>query len=156
MKSTAKFLTGLTLVIVALIAYYIFSSKLSVTVDVRVQPAYTNQEMFLKISEEVQSGKHEGVYSLEPMENYSLVEVTVDIRNYSPFSAEWIRLVPKSEEGDILITDADIGPKDIPSFKTGKVSLLLLTKSDEQNRGGWLEYYIFGRSHSIEVFPGQE
>ena len=153
MKSTAKFLTGITLVVVALVAYYILSSQLSVFLDVRVQPATQNAEAFLKISDEVAQGKHEGVYSLKPMEAYSFVTVTAEIKNYSPFPAEWTQLVLKAENGDLLTVSSDAGPKDIPALKEGTVSLTILTESKEPNRGGWLEYYIFGRSHSIEVFP---
>lgn len=153
MKSLAKFLTGITVVVVLLVGYYILSSTLSTTVTVQVQPASQRAEDFESLKSDVAAGKYEGVYSLGDIGSYSFVTVNVEAENFCVFPAEWAQLFLKEEPGDLLTLTSDSGPKDIDRFKADEFSVTLLTESSEPFRGGWLDYYIFGRSHSIEVFP---
>lgn len=153
MKSFAKFLTGITFVIVALLAYYIYSSNLPVQLDVSVQRASERSEEFAKIAQDVQNGVYEGLSALESIDAYSFVTLTVSAKNFSPFPAEWAQLVPKSAEGDVVSVLTDAGPKDIERFRQAGFSLTILTKNPTAERTGWLEYYILGRFHSVEALP---
>lgn len=150
MKSFAKFLTGITVVIVLLLAYYIYSSNLPLAVSVNVQRAQERKEDFDKIAMDVQAGDYENISALNSIEECYFVTIDVSAKNFSPFTAEWAQFVPKSVEGDILIVNQDAGPKDIERFKEGHFSVTILTTSPEEYRTGWLEYYVFGRFHSAE------
>ena len=153
MKATAKFLTVLTLIIVSLVVYHAISRRLSISPDLRIQPASSNPELFQKIASDVENKTYEGLESLGPIENYSFVTLKAGIKNYSPFPAEWTQLELKSEIGDLVTVNADVGPKDIAPFKTGELSLTVLTESSEAYRSGWINYYIFGRPLTVDVLP---
>lgn len=153
MKSFAKFLTGITVVIVALIAYYIYSSTLPLQMTVEVTSAAEKTEAFEKVAAAVLKGEYENVSSLQSAENYYFVTLSVSAKNFSPFPAEWAQFVPKPHEGDVLVVSSDAGPKDIDRFKEDDFTITLLTSSSDNARTGWLEYYIFGRFHSVEGVP---
>ena len=151
MKSFAKFLTGVAIVIVALLAYYIYTSSLPVVMDVHVQSALEKSEEFAQIQKDVQNGKYEGITALYSIDSYSFVTLTVSAKNFSPFPAEWAQFVPKTTDADAIVLLADAGPKDIDRFKEATFTVTILTSSPETFRTGWLEYYILGRFHSVEA-----
>ena len=153
MKSLAKFLTGITLVIAALLAYYLYSSNLPVALSVKQVSAAERSEEFNKIREDIENGKYEGVTVPHSIDAYSFVTLTVSAKNFSPFPAEWAQFVPKGMEGDIVLLPDDAGPKDIGRFKEGAFTVTYLTSNPETYRTGWLEYYILGRFHSVEALP---
>ena len=153
MKSLAKFLTGITLVIVALLAYYLYSSNLPVVVSVKQVNATERSEEFYKIREDIENGKYENVSVPYSIDAYSFVTLTVSAKNFSPFPAEWAQFVPKGMDQDIVVQLDDAGPKDIGRFKEATFTVTILTASPETLRTGWLEYYILGRFHSVEAHP---
>ena len=149
MKAIAKFLTGIVIVVALAAVYYIVSSKLPMRMEVSVVPASVQKERFSQITQEVSAGLYDGVSALDDINEYSFVTIIASASNFSPFTAEWTQLSPKRLDGDLLICETDAGPKDIPPFQTGDLSVTILTKNDSADRSGWLEYYIFGRFHSI-------
>ncbi len=151
MKSFAKFLTGVAFVIVALLAYYIYTSNLPVVLDVHVQSASEKPEEFSNIQRDVEAGKYENVSALYSIDSYSFVTLTVSAKNFSPFPAEWAQFVPKTTDADAIVLLTDAGPKDIGRFKEATFTVTILTSNPEANRTGWLEYYILGRFHSVEA-----
>lgn len=153
MKSFAKFLTGITLVIVALLAYYLYSSNLPVAAYAKTVNATERSEEFYKIREDIENGKYEGVSAPYSIDSYFFVTITVSAKNFSPFPAEWAQFVPKGADGDIIVLLGDAGPKDIGRFKEAEFSVTILTSNPDAYRTGWLEYYILGRFHSVEAQP---
>ena len=151
MKSFAKFLTGVAFVVVALLAYYIYTSTLPVILSVHAQGALEKPEAFSKISEDVKAGKYEGVSALHSIDAYSFVTLTVSAKNFSPFPAEWAQFVAKTTDADALVILTDAGPKDIDRFKEEDFTVTILTTDPEAERTGWLEYYILGRFHSVQA-----
>lgn len=151
MKSIAKFLIGLTMAAVLLIGYYLISSKLPMEMTVNIVPAAFRQEDFDIIKDEIATGKYGGIYSLEDINNYAFVTISLHADNFSPFTAEWTQFTPKTLDGDLLIYQSDSGPKDIKSFNSDDFTVTLFTSNRYIERSGWLEYYIFGRFHSIQV-----
>lgn len=151
MKTLAKMLTGLTIAVAVFIGYYIVSSRLVTDVSVTVTSAAERTEEFDRIERDVAEGLYEGLDAIDAIDAYSFVTLNVSARNFSIFPAEWAQLTARTMDSDALIFSSDSGPKDIPSFGSGSFSVTLLTRSREQTRGGWLEYYIFGRLHSLDV-----
>ena len=144
MKNIAKFLTGLMLAVALLIGLYIFTSRLSCTVEVKVVPAYQRESVFLALTEDLDEAPLSA-------EDCCFVTFTVTAKNYSLMPAEWTQLTLRPADEDILVAESDIGPKDIPSMGFDTFSTTVLTKSGSIPRSGWLEYYIFGRHHSLNV-----
>ena len=153
MKTIAKILTGLVIAILLFVGYYVVSSRLSARVQVSVLPAASDENAFRSVAENVKNGQYEGVSSLDAINKYYFVTVQTDVRNYSLFPAEWAQFTVRPADSDALIVSSDAGPADVPSFGSGTFRVTLLTQSDSASRSGWLEYYIFGRLHSLEVAP---
>ena len=155
MKAFAKFLTGITIVIVALLAYYIYSSNLPVAVAIDTVSASERVEDFNQIRADVSAGKYEGISALPSIDACSFVTMTVSARNFSPFPAEWAQFVPKTQNASEIVILTDAGPKDISRFREADFTVTILTTNPEAFRTGWLEYYILGRFHSVEAAPKQ-
>ncbi|MBQ3078761.1 MAG: hypothetical protein IJC48_02010 [Clostridia bacterium] len=153
MKSFAKFLTGLAIIAALLVGYYILSSSLPAEMDVSVTEASAMQTEFQALEELVANGHYEGITSLDDISRYSFVTITIEARNFSPFPAEWTQYTPKGIEGDMLVYMQDAGPKDIRPFQTDDFYVTILTENPTAERSGWLEYYIFGRFHSLLIEP---
>ena len=150
MKKLAKFLGIITAIFVLLTLLYIFSSNLPYTVQMNVLDAADREEKFNTISAQVAEGKYEGVDSLGDISEYCFIDVSVGLKNISPFKAEWITLSVNSAAGDVLLLSDEAGPCDISAFSNGTVSLTILTRDASVIRSGRVEYYIFGRYHCIE------
>jgi len=151
MKSFAKFLTGVTFVIVLLLAYYIYTANLPTILNVSVEKAAERSEEFLKIQEDVKNGNYENVSHLDSIDSYYFVTMNLSAKNFSPFAAEWAQFVLKPMEEDVLVLLTNAGPKDIGRFKEASFTITILTSSPEPDRCGWLEYYILGRFHSVDA-----
>lgn len=151
MKAIAKFLTGLTAALLLFVGYYVWSSILPAEVSVRVEPATAFPEEFAAVQQMVQDGKLDGVSALDAIQAYYVVTIDVDVSNYSLFTGEWAQLQVKSVDGDLVLLSLDGGPKDIPSFGKSDFSARVFTRSAQEIRSGWLEYYVFGRLHTIEI-----
>ncbi|MDY2770201.1 MAG: hypothetical protein SOU13_09825 [Eubacteriales bacterium] len=151
MKTIAKFLTGLTVALLLFVGYYVWSSSLPAEVSVRVEPASAYPEDFAAVQQMVQDGKLEGVSALDTIQAYYVVTIDVNVSNYSLFTGEWAQLQVRGVDGDLVLLSLDGGPKDIPSFGQNTFSARVFTRSAQEARGGWLEYYVFGRLHTIEI-----
>ena len=150
MKNFAKFISVFSLILALVCGYYIISSDLSVITTVTVIPAESKKDEFYQISQEIAEGLYGDVKLDGDISDYNLVTVKIDVRNYSLFEAEWAMMQIKEDEYDLLIMPGDTGPKDISSFSADSFTLTILTASDSKDRTGWLEYYIFGRFHSLK------
>ena len=151
MKSFAKFLTGVTFVIVLLLAYYIYTANLPTILNVSVEKAAERSEEFSRIREDVQNGNYENVSHLDSIDSYYFVTLNLNAKNFSGFAAEWAQFVLKPMEEDVLVLLTNAGPKDIERFKEASFTITILTSSPEPDRCGWLEYYILGRFHSVDA-----
>lgn len=153
MRAMAKFLVGLTAAVMLFVVYYVLSSRMSASVSVEVIPASMQASRFEALMQDVARGKYEGAAALGDIGEYSFVNIVVNADNYSLFTSEWAQYKLKPLDGDALVIESDAGPKDVRSFKSGRFSITILTQTSEAHREGWLEYYVFGRFHSLKVAP---
>ena len=151
MKTLAKFLVGLVVAVLLFMGYYVLSSRLMADATVSITPATDRVEEYERIQNDVAAGLYEGLDALDTIDAYYFVTFSVNVRNFSLFPAEWAQLTARAEDGDALIFSSDSGPKDIPSFGSGAFSVTVFTRSRDRARSGWLEYYVFGRLHSLDV-----
>lgn len=177
MKTVAKIFIALSCLAVLAVAGYILSSRLSLSGRLKTVPAMEAAEAFDTLKKQVVDGEYEGISALSKVEKYYFVTVRIDIKSYSPFRTEWINLrvesasdariidkdtrirqgdVPVSlDRGDLLVSDKVAWLKEMEPF--GKLEgddamyVTLLSASKEPELKAYVEYYIFGRYHSIEV-----
>ena len=138
MKALAKFLAGVAIVVVALLAYLILGSGLTVTMEMEIAPASTYAEEYVRMI-----GSEEGI------ESYSIVHIVAQAKNKGMLPAEWGELNFSTLEGDRLAYDAQIGPSDIPAFGSETFSVSILTQNSDA-RSAWLSYYLMGRESVAE------
>ena len=138
MKALAKFLAGVAIVVVALLAYLILGSGLSVTVNMDIAPAANYAEEYVRMV-----GSEEGI------ESYYVVHIVAQAKNRGMIPAEWVELNFSTLEGDRLAYDAQIGPSDIAAFGSETFSVSIITKNSEA-RSAWLSYYLMGRESIAE------
>lgn len=138
MKALAKFLAGITIVVVALLAYLILGSGLTVVVEATVEPASAYAEEYVRM-----------VGSEDDIESYYIVHIVAQAKNKGAIPAEWVELNFSTLEGDRLAYDAQIGPSDIPAFGSQTFSVSIITQN-EDSRSTWLSYYLMGRESVAE------
>lgn len=130
MKALAKFLAGVAIVVVALLAYLILGSGLTVTMEMEIAPASSYAEEYVRMI-----GSEEGI------ESYSIVHIVAQAKNKGMLPAEWVELNFSTLEGDRLAYDAQIGPSDIPAFGSETFSVSILTQN--QRRAQRLAFLLF-------------
>ena len=138
MKTLAKILAGITILVVAILAYLILSSGLSLKVDVNTVSAAQNLPEYVQ-----RAGSEEG--STE----HSIVYITVEAKNRSLIPAEWAQLNFGTLDGDLVAYDLVGGPVDIPAFGSETFSVTLIT-SNPAPRSIWVSYYLAGRESISE------
>ena len=122
----------MAIVVVALLAYLILGSGLTVTMEMEIAPASTYAEEYVRMI-----GSEEGI------ESYSIVHIVAQAKNKGMLPAEWVELNFSTLEGDRLAYDAQIGPSDIPAFGSATFSVSILTQNSDA-RSAWLSYYLMG------------
>ena len=133
MKTLAKILAGITLVVVAVLAYLILSSGLTLSVDIQTVPAAENLAEYVS-----RTGSEEGSNAC------SIVHIRVEAKNRGLIPAEWAQLNFSTLDGDIVAYDLVGGPSDIPAFGSDTFSVSLIT-STPAARSIWISYYLAGR-----------
>ena len=138
MKTLAKLFAGAAIITVALLAYLILGSGLSLTVDVHAVPAAENLPEYVRwAGSEAGSTEH------------SIVYITVEAKNRGIIPAEWTQLNFGTLDGDLAAYDLVGGPADIPAFGSETFSVTLITSNPSQ-RTIWLSYYLAGRESIAE------
>lgn len=177
MKTVARICICLSCLALLLAVGYVISSRLSLSGKISAQPAINDEGGFEEIKAQVEKGEYAGITALEGAEKYHLITVRVNIKSYSPFKAEWISLRVESadgawivgkdtplrpgdapvslEGGDLLLTEKNAWIRQIDSFGTlgdeGGLYVKLLSSNRDPALRAYLEYYIFGRYHSLEI-----
>ena len=148
MKTLAKIMIALACLALLALGAYALSSKMEVEARVSVLRAKDAAETLEKAR---QSGIE---VPGDALQGY-VVTLSVDMRSYSPFRAEWISLTLKGDDADATVLEGIGWLRDMPAF--GKLEgdramyITFLSSSDSPVRQAQLEYYIFGRYHMIEI-----
>lgn len=139
MKKFAVFCLVLGLLCAAAVGGYILTSKPAAVYSVVYAPA--DDALYAE-------AQNLSELKLQEKSKYRVCSITLDLTFYSPFKAEWMTFTPVLEEGDVLIEGTGFGPGDVDAFGKKTITATILTRSDAL-RSARLEYYLFGRYHSI-------
>lgn len=177
MKTVARVFIVLACLAILVVVGYAVSSRLSLSGRISAEPAADKEAVYAVLKEQVESGEYEGISKLSGAEGYHFVTFRVNIKNYSPFRAEWVTLCVESadgariidkdtqlkpgeapvslEDGDLLVCEKNAWLRQIDAF--GKLEgddcmyVTLLSSTRDPALRATLEYYIFGRYHSLEI-----
>ena len=87
-------------------------------------------------------------------ENYTMMDVTIALKNRGFFPAEWLHVECAAQPGDIAVYSLTGEGSDIPARGSGQVNLKLITTSASlEGRTVSLEYYVHGMKRTITVNP---
>ena len=175
MKTVAKISAALACLVLMAVLGYVLSSRMALRGEISMQNANENSQAFKAVKERLAGRDAEGLRLSGKAQEYSFLTLTVELRNYSPFKAEWINLIVESEdgqvfdlassgqnegaaslsEGDLLILEKNSWLKELEAFgklESGSgLSVTLLYRGEQPRIRASVEYYIFGRYHSREV-----
>lgn len=160
MKSLAKFLAVIALIVVLLGVYIVRSSTISVTpAGALVESAADRQSAFVSLSESAAVGSPSLVLynteiSADPSE-YIFVTYTLKISNRNLLAAEWLQIALESQSGDVLMIKPAI--EDIDPMSELDVTLVLMTgrsNSTSYTRNAVLTYYVYGHEYSVPLTLG--
>ena len=153
MKTLAKICIVLACAALIVLGAYVLSSNLSLNCSVTVVPASEAEA-------EIKAARDSGRELPGDLKNYNLVTLSVSIRSYSPFKAEWINLSLKGGDENAPVVSSNAWLRDLGAFSRAEgdsaMYISFLSPSDSDIRSAQLEYYIFGRYHSKTVSSGKK
>jgi len=158
MRSLAKALTGITVVIVLLFIYILYSARLHVVlVDVSVQSASEQETIFRNVQASAARGEA-GITIFDSdfnrsADQYDFISLTYEITNFGLFPAEWLDLNVIPGAGDQLQV-SELLP-DISGLRKARLTTVILTQKGGANieRAAELEYYVLGRQQQVGITP---
>ncbi|MCR4621765.1 MAG: hypothetical protein K5663_06745 [Clostridiales bacterium] len=148
MKKLAIYMLILALICALLLGAYALTATLKTDAEIKTVPASSRAEEFVRLK---------GENALSDIGGYYFADISVKVKNLSPFSAEWITLTAVLPEEDEALEGSGALPVDIDGMGSGELSLTVLTRSPEKLRTAWVDYYILGRYHRTEaqLIPAQ-
>ena len=83
---------------------------------------------------------------------YSLVDISVTLRNRGLFAAEWLNIQFAGAAGDIAVYSLTGDGTDVAARSTSQINLKLITRADQQTaRTLTIQYYVYGISRTIQI-----
>lgn len=157
MKTLAKSLGAVTLVLVVAFAYLVMGTRLQArVVSETVVPASAYPEAFASAMEKIRTGGFPGdrqyaETSSDKMEDYSFVEIRVSASSFGLLPCEWIEVRVTPLAGDIALAACAL--PDIDALSRAEATALVLARSDmaTTGHGVWLEYYAFGAHTYVDA-----
>ena len=156
MKALSKFLTFITVLVLAAGGYILWAAELKVApVGGLVESAADRASAFESISQSTEIGSADLVLFQDSIdygpEQYVFVTYTLRIRNMNILPAEWLQIDIQPQTGDVLMVKATV--EDVPGFSEQLVSVVLLTDRTTASyaRAATLSYYVYGREYSVPV-----
>ena len=90
--------------------------------------------------------------------NYSLLDISVALRNRGIFDAEWLNITLSGVSGDVAVYSLTGNGTDVAARSTEEINLKLITCADvNATRTLSIQYYVYGISRTVNVkIKGQE
>lgn len=160
MRSLAKFLAVVTLIVAVLGVYLVQASEISVApAGALVESAADRQSAFDSLTQSAAVGSPDLVLyntdiAADPSE-YIFVTYTVKISNRNLLAAEWLQISLEPQSGDVLMIKPAI--EDISPLSSADVTLVLMTSrsnSTSYTRNASLTYYVYGHEYTVPLTLG--
>ena len=85
---------------------------------------------------------------------YTMMDITLTLRNRGFLPAEWLHMELAGEPGDVAVYSLSGEGTSLPARSEGQVNLKLITAADPgPGRTVTVEYYVFGVKRRITVAP---
>lgn len=159
MKKLTILLGALLAMMLAFVGVFWFGGTLSAETRVLTAGAADYPKVFESIQAVVGSGSAPQTFdasALGDASGYTMMDITLTLRNRGFFPAEWLHIDCAAQPGDIAVYSLTGEGSDIPARGEGQVNLKLLTTSaSQQGRAVTVEYYVHGMKRVLEIAPGE-
>lgn len=136
-------------------AYCYLGSALQPTVTCVSAAASDYPDAFDSICSVIERGSAPQTFSEDIPDdaaNYSLLDISVTLRNRGVFDAEWLNITLEGIPGDIAVYSLTGNGTDIAARSTGQINLKLITCADvNAARNLSIQYYVYGISRTVTV-----
>ncbi len=162
MQKLARFLTGVTLVVLALLALCLYGVRLQVELTSFSAASARNDPD--RAQELIETARRDDMGSdlymrptRERLDDYQIISIKLNVRNIGILPAEWVMLRLTPEPADVALFPG--GEIDVPGFGSQRAlsaTLLAHIEAPKDPRQMRLEYYVFGRRLEVSVpLPGE-
>ena len=149
MKTLAKCLGSVALVLAVIFIYLIAGTRLQVSAsNETVIPASQESERFEKAIRSIESGEMgDRLYTAAPkgdIDDYSFIVLDLSVGSFGVLPCEWITAGISPLEGDIALVEHTV--PDVEPLSRVKTQIWILAETDRAQTGHsvWIEYYAFG------------
>jgi len=149
MKTFAKTMGALALVLAVILAYLVAGTRLQTSAsNERIIPAVQESERFEQALRTVKSGaagdRQYGVIGSDNIEDYCFVVLDITVGSFGLLPCEWVTAGITPMEGDIALVEADL--PDIRPLSRSTTTIYILADAQKAQTGhhAWIEYYAFG------------
>ena len=154
MKTIHKILIAIIVLLVVLIGWFWFGGALKAEPIVATARASDFPDAFTAAAAIVRSGASQQVFSeasLDSVENYELVDASINLKNSGLFKAEWLEIEVTGGDGDVAVYSLTGANSDVSPFGSSYVNVKLITRNAEASRSATISYYVLGMKRSITV-----
>ncbi len=149
MKTLAKCLGAIALVLAVLFAYLVAGAHLQVSLaSEAVVPASDYAELFAQTMEGLATGeladRQFRAPDSEDIGDYCFIVADLSVGSFGLLPCEWIEAGVTPLPGDIVLAYNDV--PDVPPLGRSKAQLFILARADaaQTGHGVWIEYYAYG------------
>jgi len=149
MKTLAKCLGAIALVLAVLFAYLVAGTRLQVSVsNESIVPAAEYAQLFAQTMEGLRSGelaeRQFSAAETEDIADYVFIVADLSVGSFGLLPCEWIRAGVTPMAGDVALAYNDV--PDVPPLGRAKAQLFILAQADraQTGHGVWIEYYAYG------------
>ena len=155
MKPITAILSLILALMLAFCAFFYVGSTLQASATCISANAAEYPEAFESIRSIIERDAAPQRFSTDPLDdaaNYTLVDVTVSLRNRGLFDAEWLNIQLTGVTGDIAVYSLTGDGSDVAARSAGQVNLKLITRAGQQaTRSLSIQYYVYGISRTINI-----
>ncbi|MDO4739448.1 MAG: hypothetical protein Q4A66_02165 [Eubacteriales bacterium] len=149
MKTLAKSLGAMALVLTVIFAYLVAGTRLQVSSsNETIIPAAQESERFEQAVRAIESGEiGDRLYSAGPIgdiSEYSFITMDITVSSFGLLPCEWIRAGVAPLEGDVALVECELPDADLLSRNTTRIWILARSDSASTGHSAWIEYYAFG------------
>ncbi len=149
MKTLAKCLGSVALVLVLMAAWFVLGARLQVSVvNETIVPASEEPELFAQAMADLRSGALGGdVFVSAPekdISEYSFVILEMRVGSFGLLPCEWITAGVTPLPGDIALVQKEIPDVGPLGRARAEICILADAAAAQTGHGAWIEYYAFG------------
>lgn len=155
MKKATIILGIIFILLIGFIAYFFIGGALNVQIKTITASAADYPDAFNSIVSVLESGSAPQYFStanLGSADQYTLIDVTLSLKNPGIFSADWLDIQVQGVTGDVAVYSLTGIGTSIDSRSDGQINLKLITSADPKAiRTYDIQYYVYGMKRHLSL-----